>query len=141
MNQSTVVQNNQESRRKYRAIRWSVCWFAHTTCTAHLFGCSALLASIARSAALIHSLARSLTPKPRPGLVQSKTFHPSMEIFHVEKFLKIFFLPFFLFTISLFLFSFFPFHNFSLSFRLSFLFYSFSKFLSFFHFSFSRFLN
>ena len=44
--------------REYWAIRSSVYSFART---AHSFACSALLASLARSAALIRSLARSLT--------------------------------------------------------------------------------
>ena len=47
-------------RVKYWAIRSSVRSFART---AHSFACSALLASLARSAALIRSLARSLTPE------------------------------------------------------------------------------
>ena len=42
------------------AIRSSVHSFART---AHSFACSALLASLARSAALIRLLARSLTPE------------------------------------------------------------------------------
>ena len=44
-------------RVEHWAIRSSVRSFA---CTAHSLACSALLASLARSAALIHSLARSL---------------------------------------------------------------------------------
>ena len=50
--QGTMVDNSQGSRRKYWATCSSVCSFART---AHLFVCSALLASLARS------LARSLT--------------------------------------------------------------------------------
>ena len=45
-------------RVEYWAIRSSVC---SITRTAHSFACSALLASLARSAALIRSLARSLS--------------------------------------------------------------------------------
>ena len=51
----TVGQNNQEYRLEYRATRSSVRSFART---AHSFACSALLASLKRSAALT----RSLTP-------------------------------------------------------------------------------
>ena len=54
----TVVWKNQESRRKYWATRSSVRSFART---AHSLACSGLLASLAPSAALTHSLARSLT--------------------------------------------------------------------------------
>ena len=43
----TVVQNNQESRCKYWATRWSVHLFTHT---AHSFSCSALLALLTRFA-------------------------------------------------------------------------------------------
>ena len=50
----TVLQNSHKLRRKYRAVR-------SFACTAHSFFCSALLASLARSTVLIHSLARSLT--------------------------------------------------------------------------------
>ena len=52
-----MVQNNQELRRKYWATCLSVCSFART---AHSFACSRLLSSLATSAALTHSLARSL---------------------------------------------------------------------------------
>ena len=45
-------------RIDYWAIRSSICSF---TCTTHSFACSALLALLARSAALIRSLACSLT--------------------------------------------------------------------------------
>ena len=55
-NRRTVGQNSQESGRKYRATRLSLRWFART---AHLFGGSALLASLARSATLTRSLAHS----------------------------------------------------------------------------------
>ena len=54
----TVVWINQEYRRKYWATRSSVHSF---TRTAHLFACSGLLALLAPSAALICSLARSLS--------------------------------------------------------------------------------
>ena len=50
-------QNNKESRLQFWAIRSSVCSFART---AHSFACSAMLASLARSAALTRSLAHSL---------------------------------------------------------------------------------
>ena len=50
----TVGENNQEYRLKNWATRSSVC-------TAHLFACSRLLASLVPSAALTHSLT-SLTP-------------------------------------------------------------------------------
>ena len=53
----TVGQNNQEYRLKYCAIRSSAHLFLRT---AHSFACSALLASLARSAALTRLLARSL---------------------------------------------------------------------------------
>ena len=55
---SAVVQNSQESGRKYWAIRPSIRLFART---AYSFAHTALLAWLARSAALIHSLARSLS--------------------------------------------------------------------------------
>jgi len=51
---------------KYRAIYSSVRLFART---AHSFACSALLTLLARSAALIRSLARSLTHSGAHGLV------------------------------------------------------------------------
>ena len=57
-----MVWNKQESRRKYWATRSSVRSFART---AHSFACSGLLASLAPSAALTHSLARSLCFLPR----------------------------------------------------------------------------
>ena len=47
---STMVLNHHESSRKYWATRSSVCSFARAT---HSFACSALLTSLARSAALI----------------------------------------------------------------------------------------
>ena len=58
----TVGHINQEYRLKYRAIRSSICSFART---AHSFACSALLALLARSAALTRTLARSLHSIPR----------------------------------------------------------------------------
>ena len=54
----TVEQNNQESKRKYWAIRSSLCSFAPTTLS---FAGSAPLALLARSTSLSCSLARSLT--------------------------------------------------------------------------------
>jgi hypothetical protein len=62
LDHSTVVWNKQESRRKYWATRSSVRSFART---AHSFACSGLLASLAPSAALTRSLARSLRSLPR----------------------------------------------------------------------------
>ena len=59
----TVGQINQEYRLQYWATRSSVCLSAHAAHTAHLFACSALLSPLARSAALICSLACSLTPE------------------------------------------------------------------------------
>ena len=53
----TMVDNSQEYRLHNWATRSSVCSFART---AHLFACFRLLASLAPSAALTHSLARSL---------------------------------------------------------------------------------
>ena len=53
----TMVDNSQEYRLKYWATRSSDRSFART---AHLFACSELLASLAPSAALTYSLARSL---------------------------------------------------------------------------------
>ena len=53
-----MVENNQESGHMHWAICSSICSFA---CTAHSFAYSALLASLTRSAALICSLARSLS--------------------------------------------------------------------------------
>ena len=53
-----MVQNNQESRRKYWATGLSVCLFARI---AHSFACSTLLTSLMRSVALIHLLVQSLT--------------------------------------------------------------------------------
>ena len=50
----TVGQINQKPRCKYRATHSSVCLFART---AHLFACSAPLASLARSAAFVCTLA------------------------------------------------------------------------------------
>ena len=58
----TVVWNSQESRRKYWATRLSVRSFART---AHSLACSGLLTSLAPSAALTRSLARSLRSLPR----------------------------------------------------------------------------
>ena len=60
--QRTMVWNKQESRRKYWATRSSIRSFART---AHSFACSGLLASLAPSAALTHSLTRSLRSLPR----------------------------------------------------------------------------
>ena len=60
--QRTVVWNSQKSRRKYWATRSSVRSF---TRTAHSLACSRLLASLAPSAALTRSLARSLRSLPR----------------------------------------------------------------------------
>ena len=56
-----MVENNQEYRLKYWATRSSIRSFAHT---AHSFACSGLLASLAPSAALTRSLARSLRSLP-----------------------------------------------------------------------------
>ena len=53
----TMVQNSQEYRLKYWVTRLSVRSFARTT---HSFACSRLLALLTPSAALTHSLARSL---------------------------------------------------------------------------------
>jgi len=58
----TVGQNSQESGRKYWATHSSIRSFART---AHSFACSGLLASLAPSAALTRSLARSLRSLPR----------------------------------------------------------------------------
>ena len=64
---STMVDNSQEYRLKYWATRSSVRLFACTAhsfaCTAHSFACSGLLASLAPSAALTRSHARSLVGK------------------------------------------------------------------------------
>ena len=57
--QRTMIQNNQESRSKYWAIRSFVRLFART---APSFRCSALLVGLLCSATLTRSLARSLTP-------------------------------------------------------------------------------
>ena len=57
----TVGQNNQKYRRKYWATRSSVRSF---TRTAHSFACSGLLASLAPSATLTHSLTCSLRSLP-----------------------------------------------------------------------------
>ena len=46
-----------------RVQYWAICSFVRSHCTAHSFACSALLATLARSAALICSLTRSLTPE------------------------------------------------------------------------------
>ena len=54
----TLVQNSQESGCKYWVTRSSVRCFVRT---AHRFTCFALLATLARSAALIGWLARTLT--------------------------------------------------------------------------------
>ena len=60
--QKTLVLNdeNRSRTKRYWAIRSSARSFART---AHSFACSALLASLARSAALIRSLAHSLAPE------------------------------------------------------------------------------
>ena len=58
-----MVQNNQESRRKYGTTRSSICSFA---CTAHLFACSSMLTLLRCSTALICLLARSLSYFPAP---------------------------------------------------------------------------
>ena len=55
-----MVRNSQEPRCNYWATRSSVYLFARTT---YLFTCFALLALLARSPALICSLACSITPK------------------------------------------------------------------------------
>jgi len=57
-----MVDNSQEYRLQYWATRSSVRSFART---AHSFACSGLLASLAPSAALTRSLARSLRSLPR----------------------------------------------------------------------------
>ena len=57
----SVGQNNPGNRLEYWATRSSVRSFA---CTAHFFACSGLLASLAPSAALNRSLARSLRLLP-----------------------------------------------------------------------------
>ena len=56
----TMVQNSHESKRKYLATHSSDRSFINIT---HSFACSALLASLSLSTALICSLARSLTPE------------------------------------------------------------------------------
>ena len=53
-----VFHNSQESGQNYWATRSSICMLART---AHSFACSTLLASLARSAALICSIACSLS--------------------------------------------------------------------------------
>ena len=58
----TMVENRKEHRCKYWATRSSVRSFART---AYSFACSGLLASLAPSAALTRSLARSLCSLPR----------------------------------------------------------------------------
>ena len=60
----TVVQNNQESRRKYWAICSCVCLF---NCTTHSFFCSALLALLACSAVFIRLLVCSLAHSQTQG--------------------------------------------------------------------------
>ena len=58
----TMVQKNKESRSRY----WTTCLSVHSFArTAHSFACSGLLASLAPSAALTRSLARSLRSLPR----------------------------------------------------------------------------
>ena len=74
--QCTTVQTNQESRLKYWATRSSVCSFART---AHSFACSGLLASLAPSAALTRSLARSLHSLPRSW--ESELLDGSLSVF------------------------------------------------------------
>ena len=58
----TMVDNSQEYRCKYWATRSSVRSFART---AHSFTCSGMLTLYAPSAALTHSLTRSLRSLPR----------------------------------------------------------------------------
>ena len=60
--EGTVGQNSQEYIWEYWATRSSVRLFARTN---HSFPCSRLLASLAPSAALTRSLARSLRSLPR----------------------------------------------------------------------------
>ena len=59
---STMVENSQDYRLYYWATRSSVRSFART---AHSLACSGLFASLAPSAALTRSLARSLHSLPR----------------------------------------------------------------------------
>ena len=60
--EDTMVENSQKYRLQYWATRSSVRSF---TRIAHSFACSGLLASLAPSAALTRSLARSLRSLPR----------------------------------------------------------------------------
>ena len=53
----TMVQSNQQSRRKYCTNRSSIRLFTSTT---YSFACSAQLAALTHFVALIHSLSRSL---------------------------------------------------------------------------------
>ena len=75
----TVEQNSQETGRKYWATRSFVRLLAHTTL---LFACSALLASLARFAALIHSRARSLTDFRARGKVNDLMFQNDLVLPH-----------------------------------------------------------
>ena len=65
----TVGQNNQEYSLKYWATFSSICSFA---CTAYSFPCSALLASLARSDVLTHSLAHSAHSLARGTVKQER---------------------------------------------------------------------
>ena len=69
--QPTMVQNNQEFRRKYWATRSSFRSFAQIT---HSFACSALLDLLAPSAAHIRLFARSLAHSQAPTV--GSDYHP-----------------------------------------------------------------
>ena len=68
----TVGQNNQEYRLQYWATRSSVRLFART---AHLFACSALLASLVCSAALSRSLAHLAHSLARGTVIDKMTIY------------------------------------------------------------------
>ena len=74
-NQRTSVRMTVKSINR-RVDYWAICSSVRLfTRTAHSFACFALLASLARSAALIRSLARSLTRSRAHGIVYDPMSH------------------------------------------------------------------
>ena len=76
---STVGQNSKELGCKYWATHSSLCSFAWT---AHSFTCSALLALLVHSAALIRSLACSFTHSRACGEVYDSMFQNDLDLLH-----------------------------------------------------------
>ena len=74
-----MVQNSQGSRQKYWATYSSICSFV---CTTHSFACSALHASLARSAAITRLLACSLRSLPRSWESELLKFQNGLNLPH-----------------------------------------------------------